>query len=929
MSQIKIYGDIESSSIFFINSSVDPKPMGTVVASLKSDEDRIVIQRNDRFESDGVTFRTMFTKLNANRVQNREGQGLVGTLNYTTQDVIDYINEQANLSSGSSGGDGTGTDLTDLSMGFKLDSTSTSVMLSNGLEFGVNTIKAFNSGDGLISIVSELGELIHFTKLDHSLVTGHDGLSVSGGLSDVINYLNELFTVGAFTSVVISDPYSTMIADVDGVTTTETGVTYGNAIETGADEYGALTQGYNVAGYKTPETINQAGEYFTFNIRNEAIIGFGLVPSQSDYDNGDYNGNATYADPSSFGNGLNNGGYGYQFSHWFHPSPNGPWTNYGANVSYSMREGWNNATHKFSGSPEGAKWLAGDLVKIKVGINENNFIVISYFDESTSLFIPISRTTYPVPNGLNYHLGVKFGDTTGRLVGLPKVHQLEDLAPTMTFRYIESPDGVFHYPLFTTSEEAEYYDKITNSVESGSSHTHTYDDDPTNTTWYMPEASHDATEYQHSSAPSGSESFNGNAVTYTEVTSVTDSDLTPDAFTGSNITQEEGTSVNIQVSPQDASYSTSVDISPSGSGLVYNGSYLLQGTLSDVGSDTTYTVTVTRANSYGSSVGTFTILSTDVPVASTLLTNWTKAVQMSGSSEYMQQVSTSSHYNPIQMAGYSQTVNAATVGKTSADTDSRAWNTASVFYYDNTKAANIWSCGEGQGLSVGGRDVISLQMYSGKLVFNWGRNGAYNRGTSTQTFASGWYGIYMSHDGARNANGQTVAKLNAMFKFTLVNLVDGSLTDIPMGWGIVGGGRMTRTIENTIRIGRQHADTGVSNASIKTASLVINALSSNATLPTDTEISMMVRDPQQWRADYKIGQNYRKAIDRYDSSNFQVADNQALKGVQIWLMGDNNMDSYSNGIRNTIQNGDQNYTKLQLISLVSNDIETVNINGLN
>ena len=64
MAQIKIYGDIDSASIFFLNSTVDPKPMGTVVASLKSDEDRIVIHRNDRFESDGVTFRTMFRRMN-------------------------------------------------------------------------------------------------------------------------------------------------------------------------------------------------------------------------------------------------------------------------------------------------------------------------------------------------------------------------------------------------------------------------------------------------------------------------------------------------------------------------------------------------------------------------------------------------------------------------------------------------------------------------------------------------------------------------------------------------------------------------------------------------------------------------------------------------------------------------------------------------
>ena len=45
-------------------------------------------------------------------------------------------------------------------------------------------------------------------------------------------------------------------------------------------------------------------------------------------------------------------------------------------------------------------------------------------------------------------------------------------------------------------------------------------------------------------------------------------------------------------------------------------------------------------------------------------------------------------------------------------------------------------------------------------------------------------------------------------------------------------------------------------------------------------------------------------------------------------MGDGENDSYSNMIRNYIQPLDQNYTKLNMVSMVSNDIQNVNINGL-
>ena len=509
-------------------------------------------------------------------------------------------------------------DLTDETVDFKLDATSTSIMLDNGYAYGVNTIKAVDTGDGLITIKSIQGDLEHWIKLDHTNVTV-DGDSVSGGLNDVINTLNELFTVGAFEAVVISDPYSTLVADVAGVATTEAGGAQGTAIETGTDEYGATTSGYNAGGYKTPETINQAGEYFTFDIRNEGIIGFGLIPSQADYDADNYNGNASYADPSTFCNGPNSGHYGYQFSHWFHPSPDGPWTNYGANTGYSMREGWSSSTKAFRYSDEGADWIAGNPTKIKVGIDANNFIEIAYYDASEGLFIPIARTSYPVPNGNEYHLGIKFGDTTVRMVGIPKIHELEDLAPTMNFRAVESPDGVFNYPVFATTEEAEYYDD--NNGGTGTYTAIVFPDDPTFTTWYIPTNGYtnNGTEIPTT------DTFLGNPVTYTEITTLTNADLVPAAFGDTTITVNELSAVNIQLHPQDASYVTSiVDTDNSGLTIDVNGIHL-NGTAPEVTGDydanpsDTYEIQVVRTNSYGSSSGTLTLVITNLTAPVTVI----------------------------------------------------------------------------------------------------------------------------------------------------------------------------------------------------------------------------------------------------------------------------------------------------------------------
>ena len=264
---------------------------------------------------------------------------------------------------------------------------------------------------------------------------------------------------------------------------------------------------------------------------------------------------------------------------------------------------------------------------------------------------------------------------------------LEEEAPTMYFRYIESPDGVFNYPLFATEEEANYYDEQNGGA--GTSHTHTYADDPTNTTWYMPDTNG---VMNGTSAPSFDLSL-GQSATYTEITSLTNSDLAPPLFSANNITQEEGTNVNIQINPAGSNWSTSVSIHPTTSGLVWDGYSMVQGTLADVGSDTTYTITVTRGNSYGSTTGSMTVTATDVAPVQTNLTPWTKALDFSGSSERVVQVNPNTTYNALRMNGLSATVGGnANANYTTSFSTGRPWATAIVFKADlNNSNQHIWN----------------------------------------------------------------------------------------------------------------------------------------------------------------------------------------------------------------------------------------------
>ena len=879
--------------------------------------------------NDIITAQTGVTEYEYFRIPYTEFVDADGNGFADAQTTADYITTNANVT-GLGGG---GTDLALQTVCFKLDDTSTSVMLDNGYSFGVNTIKALNTGDGLITINSKLGDITHFTGLDHTNVCDGEGNTIAGGLNDVINYLNELFTVGAFEQVVIADPYSTMVADVSGEDTTVSYVGYG-LDPIGDDIYGS-TNSNTQNGLISTEIIDQAGEYYTFDIRNEGTIGFGLVHTQASYDAGLYSGNSTYADPTNFGI-ANTAHAGYQFSHWFHPTPNGSWTNYGANTAYSMRAGWSN----FNGSDEQADWLAGNPIKVRVGIDSNSYISIETLRNGTD-WVVHARTSYPIPQGSSYRLGIKTNHTGARVFTLPKVHLLEPAAPTMNFRWIESPDGTFVYPLFTTAEEANYYDEIHNGLTAGtgSSHTHTYADDPTNTTWYMPEASHDPTSYHFSSAPNGTETFSGNAINWTTITSLTNADLTPSAFSGSDYTHQEGTAVNLQLYPAGATFTQSVTISPTGSGLIYNSSNgYLQGTLSDVTTNTVYTVSVTRANSYGSSTGSFTITATDVAPVQTNLTAWTRDVDFSGSGEHLKANNNSRSVNPLKMNDQAVLVPVHTTDstKTSDNNNSRPWATAIVFNIDGVNVEHtIWN--QGQPASQGDNNIYLRVNSSRQLIFGWGKETTgYNECTihplpsspSGYLGHNAWYGVYIAHKGQRfNATDATAANLADAFDIRIMNNASnnwtlGSNLSVPAAWTSTGY-RMDRSITGDFTIGGRGTDLSFYG---QLASMVVTTLRTDDDMPTNAEIQEMIMDPMGWLDTYKVGSTFRHCTTDYSEYPWDTNGSNYF-ATQVWLMGDGNNDSYSNGIRNQVRDTD-GYTKLVFNNMISNDIQTVSINGL-
>ena len=144
------------------------------------------------------------------------------------------------------------------------------------------------------------------------------------------------------------------------------------------------------------------------------------------------------------------------------------------------------------------------------------------------------------------------------------------------------------------------------------------------------------------------------------------------------------------------------------------------------------------------------------------------------------------------------------------------------------------------------------------------------------------------------------------------------------------GRRMDKSVNGYYSIGATSA--GQKPFYGKVASSVITTLKNNSAAPVAAEIELMITDPIKWETDYKQGTTFRLCDSSSTASVPSVVSTSYMVATQIHLMGDSvgiypysNNDAYPD-IWNNLRWA--SYTKLQMQNMVSNDIETVNINGL-
>jgi hypothetical protein len=90
----------------------------------------------------------------------------------------------------------------------------------------------------------------------------------------------------------------------------------------------------------------------------------------------------------------------------------------------------------------------------------------------------------------------------------------------------------------------------------------------------------------------------------------------------------------------------------------------------------------------------------------------------------------------------------------------------------------------------------------------------------------------------------------------------------------------------------------------------------------------MITDSVKWEADYLVGNPFRRPFYSGDTSNYSKGyGSQAFSSTQMWIMGDGVSDAFPT-IRNNQRPILTNYTTMDMINMVSGDIENVTISGL-
>ena len=270
-------------------------------------------------------------------------------------------------------------------------------------------------------------------------------------------------------------------------------------------------------------------------------------------------------------------------------------------LTFRNTDGTTNSTLFQAGTTAGEPWTRNIIVDLKANGTTIDFATSNLL--TTASILPAeSVPTYSTEiTAGTYNLTFFNQSGSGTLEIPADTEVLEGAAPVgLSYHYIESPNGVFHYPLFSELPQAQYEDSRVGGPGSGSAYTFV-DDLSGQGTWYAPDTSYSGSVNVSpvNGTPTG--------VTWNEIANGADENYAPSAISPFTSSLNEATALNLEVTPAGATFTTTISNHPAWISL--SGQSLI-GTAPEVGGDLNnypvdnYNVDITRTNSYGSTTTT-------------------------------------------------------------------------------------------------------------------------------------------------------------------------------------------------------------------------------------------------------------------------------------------------------------------------------------
>ena len=252
---VKIFGDAALGSLFFEGSPHPSAPLGGVVvaSAREGSTDRIKIIRSDQFQKNGVDPRVLFKRMRITRIRNKDDQRLVQDLGFNQQQVIDYINDEANRKAN------------------EIDFQKDGSIVGSG-----NTINFTGNVDS-VSVSGDVATVAISTGVNASQITG----VISSGNLPITSLGGVNFTPGdtdATPAFDLSDAHSLP----SGVSTTATGIlTSGNStLRLTLNDQTTVDVDVSALNNVSPVSLAASTSYFYLN------NGVQLANNQHNKDNG-------------------------------------------------------------------------------------------------------------------------------------------------------------------------------------------------------------------------------------------------------------------------------------------------------------------------------------------------------------------------------------------------------------------------------------------------------------------------------------------------------------------------------------------------------------------------------------------------------------------------------------------------------------------